>query len=60
MGIYDVDFFWGEGDREELHKSVRDIGSHQNFQKPEFFMPELFLKELCCCASIYGLLILVQ
>ena len=58
MGIYDVEYFGGA--LEELHESVRDIGSHQNFQKPEFFKPELLLKELCSCASIYGLLILVQ
>ena len=32
--------------QEQLHGSFRDIGAHQGFQKTEFFMPELLLKEL--------------
>ena len=44
MGIYDVEsFFWA---LEQLHGSFSDIGAHQDFQMPEFFMPKLLLKEL--------------
>ena len=35
------------GALEELHGNSSDIGAHQNFQMPEFFMPKLILKELC-------------
>ena len=39
MGIYDVKrFFWA---LEQLGGSFSDIGAHQEFQKPEFVMPEL-------------------
>ena len=42
--IYDVEsFFWA---LKQLHGSFRDIGAHQDFQMPEFFMPELLIKEL--------------
>ena len=34
------------GALEQLHGSYSAIGAHQDFQKPEFFMPELLLKEL--------------
>ena len=48
MGIYDVEvFFLGGGALEQLHRSFRDIGAHLEFQKPEFVMHELLLKELC-------------
>ena len=40
MGIYDVEIFWGA--LEQLHGSFSD----QEFQKLEFVMPELLLKEL--------------
>ena len=31
---------------ERLHGGFNDIGAHQDFQTPDFFMPELLLKEL--------------
>ena len=37
-------FFWA---LEQLHGSISDIGAHQNFQMPEFYLAELLLKELC-------------
>ena len=40
----DVEFFGGN--LEQLHGFFSDIGAHQEFQKPELFMPELLLKEL--------------
>ena len=41
MGIFGVEsFFFGGGAlEEELHGSFSDIGAHQDFQMPEFFMP---------------------
>ena len=30
----------------QLHGSFSDVGAHQDFQMPEFFMPELLIKEL--------------
>ena len=43
-GIYDVErFLWA---LEQLHGSFSDIGAHLEFQKSEFVMPELLLKEL--------------
>ena len=43
-GIYDVEsIFWA---LEQLHGSLSDIGAHQDFQKPDVFMPDLLLKEL--------------
>ena len=43
-GIYDVEsIFWA---LEQLHESFSVIGAHQDFQQPEFFNPELLLKEL--------------
>ena len=44
MGIYDAESFFLA--LEQLHGSFSDIGAHQGFQKPEFIMPELLLKEL--------------
>ena len=38
--------FFGGGAMEQLHGSFNDIGAHLEFQKPEFVMPELLLKEL--------------
>ena len=40
----DVDICWGA--LEQLHGRCSDIGAHLDFLKPEFFMPELLLKEL--------------
>ena len=45
MGIYDVESFLGSG---TAPWKFSDIGAHQGVQKPEFVMPELLLKELCC------------
>ena len=44
MGIYDAASFVGA--LEQLHGSFSDIGAHLEFQKTEFVMPELLLKEL--------------
>ena len=44
MGIYAVESFFLS--LEQLFGSFSDIGAHQDFQKSEFFMPELLLKEL--------------
>ena len=44
MGIYEVESFFLA--LEQLHGSLSDIGAHQDFQKPEFIMPELLQKEL--------------
>ena len=44
MGNYDVESFLGT--IEQLHGSASDIGAHQVFQQPEFFMPELLPKEI--------------
>ena len=38
--------FWS---LEQLHGTFSDIGAHKEFQKPEFVMPELLIKELCPC-----------
>ena len=39
-------FFLGGGALEQLHGSVSDIGAHQEFQKLEFVISAIFLKEL--------------
>ena len=49
-GIYDVECFFEA--LEQLHGSFSDIGAHQKFQKLEFFMNDLSLKELRCKQSI--------
>ena len=36
--------FWGT--LEQIHGSFSDIGAHRDFQKPEFFMPDLLINEL--------------
>ena len=41
--------FWA---LEQLQGSFTDIGSHQEFQKPEFVMPELLLEELWTLISL--------
>ena len=47
--IYGIFFekkvFWGA--LEQLHGGFSDIGAHQDFQKPDSFMPELSLKVPC-------------
>ena len=48
----DVESFWGA--LEKLHGSLRYIGAHQDFQQPEFYMPELLLKELWEAKAILG------
>ena len=37
----------------QLHGSFSDIGAHQNFQMPEFFMPELLLQEPRKCPHLF-------
>ena len=32
---------------QQLHWSFRDIDAHQDFEMPEFFTPQLLIKELC-------------
>ena len=46
MGIYDVDFlfFFYSG---TAPWEFSDIGAHYDFQKADFVMPEISLKELC-------------
>ena len=39
VGINGIEIFLGGG--EQLHGSFSDVGAHQDFQMPEFFMPEL-------------------
>ena len=38
-----------------LYGSFSDIGAHQDFQIPEFVMPELLLKELCSIYVIWSI-----
>ena len=38
----DVESFFG-GDLEQLHDNFSSIGAHQDFQKPDLFMPELWI-----------------
>ena len=40
----DVESFGGA--LEQLNGNFSDIGAHKDFQMPEFFLPELLLKEL--------------
>ena len=47
MIINDVKrFFLGGGALEQLHGTFIDIGANKDFQKPEFFMPELLIYDI--------------
>ena len=41
-----MDSILGGGALEQLHGSFSDIGAHQDFQKPEFLLKELWFEDI--------------